>query len=609
DTVMVTATPSPGYELASLYYNAGAGNITIDTGIRNFSMPASNVTVGGTFALASLNLTSSVTPAGAGSVAFTNKGNGSTATGKMGDTVTVGVSANSGYRLKANGVTYVYTGAAGQQAIQLSPPYSFTMPAYSTEVRAAFDPLYTVAGTVSPSGAGSVSFTDSNGAAATQFAAGDIVTVSAAPGTGYRLDTISVSGSVVISGSTFTMPASGVTVTAAFTKQVYSISILPSNNGDISAVPSSATMSEQVNLSMQSAPGYKALTLEYKRSTDPDTAYQSVFDTQSFQMPPGNVTVRGSFGLQDLALSQSINPAGGGTITLTPLSTARLGDTVTVSVAAAAGYRLADNGVKYSYTDENNQSHSFTLSGSSPYTFTMPAYNVTVSADFVRLYTVTCTITPAAGGSALIRVPGGSEANQFASGDQVEIIAESSVGYLFSSITVNGQAASNIFQMPAMNTSVTVTFTKETYTISVQKPDNGDISSSRLSASMGDTVTLTVQASPGYELRSGSLSAGDGVDMAMNGYPDNSGGRPTFVMPARNVTISSVFDKKNLNLSAVAVPTAGGIVTLSPPAIAQTGDPVTVTVTPASSPDKYRIKSSGYRTVTLTRREPPGAQR
>ena len=600
DTVTVTPQSSAGYELSDLYYNVGSTTVTVYPSL-SFPMPASNITVGGLFGLKDLNLTSSVTPSGSGAVAFTNKGGGSTATAKLGDPISVSVTSlnSSLYRIKSNGVSYSYTNGSGLQTVQLggTSPYSFTMPAYNTAVNAEFERLYSVTPSVSPVGSGTVTFRNAANEPADLFAAGETVTIIAEPGTGYRLDSMSASGTVTISGSSFTMPGNNVTVTAAFTKQQYAISVLRSDNGDINAVPQSATMGEQVTLNAQPAAGYKLATLEYNDGT----GYKTIpISSPSFTMPAQNVTVRGSFTLRDLDLTSSMTPAGVGTVTFTnkgggSTATAMMGDTISVAVAPNDNlqYRVRGNGVSYNYTNDAG-AQTVQLAGTSPYSFTMPAYDTSVNAVFDRLYTVTCTIVPAGAGTALIKIPGGDESSLFAQGDQVEIIPESAAGYLGGAISIGGVPQGRIFTMPGQNTNVTVTFEKESYTVSVQLPANGNISASRLSATMGDTVTLTVQPSPGYEYRVGSLSAGAGVTIAMNGYPANTNARPSFAMPARNVTVSGAFDKKTLSLTGTVTPAGGGTVALTPSTgTAQVGDPVSVTVTPATDPNKYRLRSSG----------------
>lgn len=77
-----------------------------------------------------------------------------------------------------------------------------------------------------------------------------------------------------------------------------------------------------------------------------------------------------------------------------------------------------------------------------------------------------------------------------------------------------------------------------TYTITVEKSEHGKVTSDRVIASGGSTVTLTVAPDSGYTLDTLAVtdSLGNEVQTAAQG-----GGRYTFAMPRRNVTVKAAF--------------------------------------------------------------------
>ena len=74
--------------------------------------------------------------------------------------------------------------------------------------------------------------------------------------------------------------------------------------------------------------------------------------------------------------------------------------------------------------------------------------------------------------------------------------------------------------------------TPNLYAITVAAMENGSVVPSQTTAREGDTITITVTPDPGYQLKAGSLMAGDIV------VKDN-----TFKMPGKAVEISALFEK------------------------------------------------------------------
>lgn len=73
----------------------------------------------------------------------------------------------------------------------------------------------------------------------------------------------------------------------------------------------------------------------------------------------------------------------------------------------------------------------------------------------------------------------------------------------------------------------------ERYGITIAEMVNGTVTADKSTAEAGDTVTLTVTPDTGYQLKAGSLMANDQVLSAS-----------TFVMPAKEVTVTALFEKQ-----------------------------------------------------------------
>ncbi len=77
-----------------------------------------------------------------------------------------------------------------------------------------------------------------------------------------------------------------------------------------------------------------------------------------------------------------------------------------------------------------------------------------------------------------------------------------------------------------------------TYAITVDKADNGTVTSSRASASSGSTITLTVKPNEGYALDTLTITDKNGKEIT---YTEQSDTQYTFRMPASAVTVKATF--------------------------------------------------------------------
>ena len=264
-------------------------------------------------------------------------------------------------------------------------------------------------------------------ASATSATAGTTVKLTATPAEGYTLDYFTLDGAR-INGNTFIMPARNVEVSAVFTANAYSITVVQPTGGTVSASATSATAGTTVKLTATPAEGY---TLDYF------TLDGARINGNTFIMPARNVEVSAVFTTNAYSITV-VQPANG-TVSASATSAAA-GTTIELTATPAEGYTL----------------DYFTLDGAriNGNTFIMPARNVEVSAVFTaNAYSI--TVVQPAGGTV-----SASKLSAFF-GEAVELTAVPDEGYELSHYVVNGAANNgSSFTMPAHDVMVTAVFTK-----------------------------------------------------------------------------------------------------------------------------------------------------
>ena len=464
-TVKLTATPAEGYTLD--YFTLDGARINGNT----FIMPARNVDVSAVFTANAYSITV-VQPTG-GSVAA------SATSATAGTTIELAATPSEGYTLdyftldgaRINGNTFI-------------------MPARNVEVSAVFTAnAYSI--TVVQPANGSVA------ASATSATAGTTIELTATPAEGYTLDYFTLDGAR-INGDTFIMPARNVEVSAVFTANAYSITVVQPTGGTVSASATSAAAGTTIELTATPAEGY---TLDYF------TLDGARINGDTFIMPARNVEVSAVFTAN--AYSITVVQPTGGTVSASATS-ATAGTTVKLTANPAEGYTL----------------DYFTLDGEriNGDTFIMPARNVEVSAVFTaNAYSI--TVVQPTGGTV------SASATSAAAGTTIELTATPAEGYTLDYFTLDGERINgNTFSMPARNVEVSAVFTANAYSITVVQPTGGTVSASKLSAFFGEAVELTAVPDEGYELS----------HYVVNGAANNGG---TFTMPARDVIVTAVFTK------------------------------------------------------------------
>ncbi len=259
-------------------------------------------------------------------------------------------------------------------------------------------------------------------------------------------------------------------------------------------------------------------------------------------------------------------------------------DNVTLTIEPDTGYAISGEGVVVKQLDGTTVPVSDTVG--SKCSFTMPAADVFVSADFVgaaidpepETYTVTCW--PAENGELF------QGNTRYKEGDTVTIAYTANPGYQLASMRAFAYGdsgnilwdkditATRSFEMPAFDVVVFATFEKvaDTYTIGTNVTGKGTVNVSPAStAAAGDWVTVTATPAEGYKLEL--------LNYSFNGHtwtPVDIKSGKAFKMPAHNITVNAVFVPVSGEY-AINVKTDGGC-TVSQPVSAAYGDYVTIDI-------------------------------
>lgn len=164
----------------------------------------------------------------------------------------------------------------------------------------------------------------------------------------------------------------------------HSITVSAGTGGTATASKSSASPGETITITCSPSTG---------RSANTPTASGVTFTAAgtnkwTFTMPNSAVTVSCTFTKIGYSITKAANPAGGGTVT-TSKTTANYGDTITISQTPAAGYYFSEWTISPNIQITNNS-------------FTMPAGNVTITANYLKRSTATLNTNSVTGGETVI---------------------------------------------------------------------------------------------------------------------------------------------------------------------------------------------------------------
>ena len=390
-----------------------------------------------------------------------------------------------------------------------------------------------------------------NGEEAETAVAGATVTIIATPDTGYEVDgtpvvsvttdwgranaramtrgeiptegTVAVTAGTTAGTWTFTMPNDDVTIKMFFSQIDYALSFADGiQNGEVTVAEGKTTANygDEITLSNTPAEGYELDAYSVK-----DAASNAVTVTNGkFTMPASAVTISATFKKINYALSFADGIENGVVTVAEGKTTAQMGDEVILNNTPAEGYELD------AYSVKNAAGNAVTVTNGK---FTMPASAVTISATFKKtIYTLTIA-------EGILNGTVTASAQTATIGDEITLTITPATGYELDALSVkNGETAIEVtdgkFTMPAGAVTVSATFSKIDYTISIPESfDNGSITVSKTTAHYGDIITLTITPAKNYML--GTLVV---KDAAGNPIEVTNG---KFVMPAGTVTISATF--------------------------------------------------------------------
>ncbi len=576
DKVTITFYPEPGYEVSYVNVETISGTIktievTGEGNTRTFIMPAGSVRISAGFEIGNYSVT----------VNASENGNvqASHSTAQYGDLITLTVNPNEYYLLSNISIICNGEEVARQDS---GSTITFTMPAGNVTISATF-----------AQNGNSITISDlTNGNLIVNpiiAQEDESVQITIQPDAGYELETITVmfgNVPVALTGEgntrTFIMPAGDVTVSATFSKISYTISKNPTENGSFEVVEN-ATFGDQITITINPNEGYEVDTITVMNGIKKVTV-SGEGNTRTFTMPIGNVTISVTFSKISYTISK--NPTENGSFEISK-ETATIGDEITITINPNEGYEVDTITVM-------NGSVEVTVSGEgNTRTFTMPAGNVTISATFSKI-SYTISKNPTENGSFEIS----EETATF--GETITITITPNEGYQVNIVTVkkgsqtvsiSGSGNTRTFTMPAGNVTVSVTFSKISYTISKNPTENGSLNVVT-SGTINDEITITINPNEGYELNTITVMNGN-EEVTVSG----KGNTRTFTMPAGNVTVSATFSKISYTISKN--PTENGSFEISDET-ATFGEIITITINPNNNYTLKNVKvMNGSKKVTV----------
>lgn len=279
DTITVSGiTPANGYLVSEVKYtygtSTGTASLSSDKKSATFKMPASNVTVNVTFVLDNYAITKTVDPSTSGTITV-KKNTTEVSTYKMGDTLTLTATPQSGYKFKSftvtGGITATITTDTPLVNIASNGVVTYNLSTAgkygAITITANFEKIvYTgITGVAKYSTTGADgSYTNTlSGATVTVASSGTIdgITVTAPEVAGYKFAGFSATNGTLANVNTTNrtakyVPTSNNGVVTAQYKKIYSVTTTAGEHGSISASTTSAA-GEQYKVTVTPASGYQ----------------------------------------------------------------------------------------------------------------------------------------------------------------------------------------------------------------------------------------------------------------------------------------------------------------------------------------------------------------
>jgi starch-binding outer membrane protein, SusD/RagB family len=292
------------------------------------------------------------------------------------------------------------------------------------------------------------------------YAAGEEVTVTAITNEGYVFVNWTENGTVISDTAQFiyTMPPNDATLTANF-EPLYSLNldVSPENSGTVSG-DGLYPEGQEVTITAQANTNYYFVSWN-----DENGNVVSTNANYTFNMPANDLLLTAVFEEYLYELELIADPANGGEVSGGGFYPA--GEEVTVTATANAGFEFlnwTENGIAISYSPQ--------------FVYTMPANDVTLTANFIPeqtpVYILTLIAEPEFGGSVY-------GAGLFPEGSNVTVMAEANEGYEFVSWNdedgnVVSTNANYSFIMPDDNLTLSALFDElEQFTVTITIEGSG----------------------------------------------------------------------------------------------------------------------------------------
>lgn len=334
--------------------------------------------------------------------------------------------------------------------------------------------------------------------------------------------------------------------------------------------PSSSNGGEWISFSVVPKNGYEVDTV----SVWSYGSYETISSTDSFWMPYSDVTVSITFKQTDnvwdngdYSLSCSIDPWRGATATFTDvngraISSADAGESVTLTVSAANGYKIdsvwsSAEGWVYNNNYWGYSDTYFT------YTFTMPSNSVNFEVDLTSegKYDISTTTS---GYYGTITVSGGITSAD--KGDIVSFTVSPYNNYIVEDVTVYADNWGTVtvyrdeknwnsyyFYMPDSDVEIHATYTNDYHEITMDVGRNGTaVPQAQPSGYFGyvyygidgDSIYIDVTPDKGYQVK--SITATDELGRRVSVYEAVKENQYYFTMPESDVTVSVEFSYRIL---------------------------------------------------------------
>jgi uncharacterized repeat protein (TIGR02543 family) len=349
--------------------------------------------------------------------------------------------------------------------------------------------------------------------------------------------TVARDGAIISNGFAH-QNASTVTMQTANQTWTLTTTVSPSGYGSVTA---GGAMSYNSTKSLTATPSTGRHFSSWSKTAG--TLSSTTSNPTTFTMGTSAATVTANFGTNSYTLTVA---KGTGISSVSGGGSKSYGSSNNISATASTGYTFKN------WTSNNGG--TFGNANSASTTFTMPAGNVTVTANAkINSYTLTTAVSPSGGGS----VTAGGSMNY---GSTKSLTATASTGYAFSSWSKNAGTLSSTttnpttFTMGAGNATVTANFThvQRTLTLAVS-PSGGGTTSGGGTKYYNDKVTISATAATGYSFKNWTTSSGGTIANA-------NSASTTYTMPNANATVTANFTHIQRTLTLSVSPSGGGTV-------------------------------------------------